>query len=103
MKHEIAHDLGQAKAREITDKALEAYRARFAEYDPKLSWKNEKLAEIGCTIKGMKIGGTVEVADRSITLDIEVPFILRPFKGMAVDVIEGEIRKWIDRAKTGAA
>jgi len=100
MKHEIAHDLGQTKAREITEKALEAYRTKFAEYDPKLNWKSEKAAEIGCTIKGMKIGGTVEVSERVIALDIEVPFLLRPFKGMAVDVIEGEIRKWIDRAKS---
>jgi hypothetical protein len=100
MKHEIAHDLGQAKAREITDKALEAYRARFSDYDPKLLWKDENSAEIGCTIKGMKIGGSVEVSERSITLDIEVPFLLRPFKGMAVEVIDGEIRKWIDRAKS---
>jgi len=101
MKHEIAHDLGEAKAREITDKALQAYRAKFSEYEPKLAWKNDKLAEIACTIKGMKIGGTVEIAERVILLDIEVPFMLRPFKGMAIQVIEDEIRKWIDRAKAG--
>lgn len=101
MKHEIAHDLGQAKAREITDKALEAYRARFSEYSPTLNWKGDKVAEIGCAIKGMKIGGTVEISERAITLDIDVPFLLRPFKGMAVDVIEGEIRKWIEQAKSG--
>jgi hypothetical protein len=101
MKHEIAHDLGQVKAREITLKALEAYRVRFLEFDPQLVWKNDKQAEIGCTIKGMKIGGTVEIAERAIVLDIEVPFLLRPFKGMAVQVIEGEIRKWIDRAESG--
>ncbi|HEY5959312.1 MAG TPA: polyhydroxyalkanoic acid system family protein [Polyangiaceae bacterium] len=100
MKHEIPHDLGQAKAREITDKALEAYRVRFAEYDPKLNWKTERSAEIGCTIKGMKIGGSIEVSERAITLDIDVPFLLRPFKGMAVDVIEGEIRKWLTQAKS---
>jgi hypothetical protein len=100
MKHEIAHDLGHAKAREITEKALAAYKAKFNEYNPKLDWKSEKLAEIGCTIKGMKIGGTVEVNDQSITLDIDVPFLLRPFKGMAIEVIESEIRKWIQQSKT---
>lgn len=101
MKHEIAHDLGQAKAREITNKALEAYRARFAEYDPKLQWKTDSTAEIGCTVKGMKIGGSVEVGERAIVLDIDVPFLLRPFKGMATEVIEGEIKKWIAQAKSG--
>jgi hypothetical protein len=101
MKHEIAHDLGQAKAREVTEKALDAYRSRFSEYDPKLAWKSETLAEIGCTIKGMKIGGLVEINDRAIVLDIDVPFMLRPFKGMAINVIEDEIKKWLDRAKSG--
>lgn len=102
MKHEIPHDLGQAKAKEITEKALAAYQTKFAEYDPKLQWKNDSLAEIGCTIKGMKIGGTVEVKDQSIALDIDVPFLLKPFKGMAVEAIEGEIRRWIAQAKNPA-
>jgi hypothetical protein len=99
MKHEIAHDLGLAKAREITLKALETYRVRFAEYDPSLEWKKENLAQITCTIKGMKLGGAVEIGEKSITLDVEVPFLLRPFKGLAVDAIEGEIRKWMAQAK----
>src|SRR5512145_804738 len=100
MKHEITHDLGQTKAREVTLKALEAYRVRFAEYDPKMQWKADNVAEISCTIKAMKIGGTVDIRDKVIVLDVDVPFLLRPFKGVALEAIEGEIRKWMQKEKT---
>jgi hypothetical protein len=33
---------------------------------------------------------------------MEVPFLLRPFKNQAISVIEGEIREWIEKARTGA-
>ena len=31
--------------------------------------------------------------------DIDVPFLLRPFKSQALGVIEGEINEWIKKAK----
>jgi len=33
-------------------------------------------------------------------LDIDVPFLLRPFKSQALGVIEGEINEWIKKAKS---
>jgi len=41
------------------------------------------------------------VLERSIDLDLDVPFLLRPFKNQALGVIEGEIREWIDKARAG--
>jgi hypothetical protein len=47
----------------------------------------------------MTLTGSVEIKDKSIDLDLDVPFLLRPFQGQAISVIEGEIRVWLDKEK----
>ena len=37
----------------------------------------------------------------AIELDLDVPFLLRPFKSQALGVIETEIKAWIAKAKKG--
>ena len=49
----------------------------------------------------MSLKGVLEVGPSSIDMDLDVPFLLRPFKSTALGVIEEEIRKWIDKAKAG--
>ena len=59
---------------------------------------NPDKAEIAFKVKGMSLKGGVEVKDSSIDMELEVPFMLKPFQGKAVSVIEGEIKKWIGKA-----
>ena len=33
--------------------------------------------------------------------ELDVPFLLRPFKKKAIDVIEQEIKKWVKKAENG--
>jgi hypothetical protein len=93
--------LGQEKATEVTKKALDSYQARFADYKPTANWINDKRCEIGFSVKGMSLKGVLEVNPSSIEMDLDVPFILKPFKGKALGVIEDEIRGWIGKAKAG--
>jgi hypothetical protein len=32
-------------------------------------------------------------------MDLDVPFLLRPFQGKAISVIEGEIKEWLAKEK----
>src|SRR5882724_10113684 len=95
MKHSVPHDLGQERAKKVAESALSTY----ANYNATVTWNNPNRAELSFRVKGMSISGTVEVLDRSIDLDIEVPFLLRPFKSQALGVIDGEINEWINKAK----
>jgi len=52
-------------------------------------------------VKGVKLAGSLEVSEKDIALDLDVPFLLRPFKGQALKVIEEEIRTWIGKSKNG--
>jgi hypothetical protein len=101
MKHSVAHDLGLERARTVAQKALASYAQKFAKYSPQVRWLDPNRAEISFSVKGMSLGGKLEVLERSIDMDVEVPFLLRPFKSQALSVIEGEIGDWIKKAKSG--
>jgi hypothetical protein len=101
MKHIIAHDLDQGLAKEVAVRAFESYQKRFADYQPKMSWNSERDARIEFTVKGLKLQGSIGITPRAIELDLDVPFVFRLFKSKAIDVIEREVRSWLDKAKRG--
>lgn len=102
MKHSVTHDLGQDRAKQAAEAAIAAYAQKFAKYHPQTTWVSPTRANISFNIKGMTLSGSIEVLPRSIDLDLEVPFLLRPFKSQALAVIEAEIREWIDKARAGS-
>ncbi|HHH30448.1 MAG TPA: hypothetical protein ENK57_19195 [Polyangiaceae bacterium] len=101
MKHRIHHGLDLDLAKRALDKAMEAYSARFADYNPMFEWQSETQARLGFKAKGVKVAGDIEVVGPEITVDLEVPFILRIFKGKAMDVIDKEVRAWVEKARNG--
>ena len=64
MKHSVPHDLSLDLARKATDAALQAYRARFPEYDPQVKWTSERTAEVTFRALGKTLTGTFEILDR---------------------------------------
>ena len=101
MKHTVAHDIGREQAKRVAEAAWNSYSARFASYSPTCQWENDSRANIGFNVKGVKLNGSLEVNEKDIALDLDVPFLLRPFKGQALKVIEEEIRAWIAKSKAG--
>ena len=88
MKHVVSHDLDEAKAKAVARAAFESYKARFAEYNPSVTWPTDKHADIAFRVKGISLTGGVDVTPSAFELDLEVPFLLKPFKGKAISVIE---------------
>ncbi len=101
MKHTIKHDLDMELAKKACVKAFEAYAEKFAKYSPTADWKSDTQADIGFDAKGVKLGGTVGLRPNEIDVEMNVPFLFRPFQSKAIDLVEGEIRKWVDKAKNG--
>ena len=101
MKHEVAHDLSISLAKAAVNKAFEAYSKRFADYKPTLTWTDDRTAKAGFSVKGITLNGGFEVGERSIGLELDVPFIFRIFRKQALDVIEKEVAIWIGKAKAG--
>lgn len=101
VKHRIPHDLGLDLGRRVTARALESYRDQFPEYAPTGEWVTPSRAEVRFAVTGRTLRGAIEVFADAVELELEVPFLFRPFKAAAVKVIEGEIRRWIGEAKAG--
>lgn len=101
MKHKIHHGLSPDLAKKAIDKAMEAYSERFADYNPRFAWKTEQKGQLGFSAKGVKVEGEIEIAGDEIFVDLEVPFLLRVFKGKAIDVIDREVKKWVEKARAG--
>jgi len=101
MKHAVTHDLDHETARRVTEHAFSSYKDRFTEYKPTMQWVSDRRADVGFTVKGMSLKGAFELSPGEIGLELDVPLLLRPFKGVAIKVIEDEIRKWVGKAKAG--
>lgn len=101
MKHEIAHSLDIPTAKKVTDRAFAEYSARYPQYHPTFAWATDRRADIGFNAKGIKLKGSMEVAEGKILMDLDVPFLLRPFKSVAIEVIEREVKVWIGKAQAG--
>lgn len=101
MQHRISHQLDQATARRITDQAWETYRAKYERYKPSLTWVSETQADFGFSAKGLTLRGSLGLEPQSISVDIEVPFLLRIFRDQAIEILEREIRRWITAAEAG--
>jgi len=101
MEHRVSHDLGRELGKKAAQAAFGAYAAKYAEYKPTTTWTGDYTATVSFSVKGFGLKGDVEVHERDITLDLEVPFLLRAFKSKALDIIEREIRIWCDKAKRG--
>jgi MtN3 and saliva related transmembrane protein len=102
MKHTIGHDLTMPLAEKAVARAFETYAAKFAEYHPTVAWSDPQHATIGFKVKGIKLDGKVGLRPGAIDLELDVPFLLKPFQRKAIDVIEAEVREWIEKARSGA-
>lgn len=101
VKHVIPHTLSPELARKVTDKAFETYAEKFQSYSPTAEWVSDTKSNIGFQAKGIKLNGNIELKPKAVELELDVPFLLRPFKDRAIKIIDKEIREWITKAEDG--
>jgi len=101
MKHSVPHDLGHDQAKKAAEAAFASYAERFAKYKPTANWTSPDRADISFTAKGITLKGVLEVKPASIDMDLDVPFLLRPFKEKALGAVDREITAWVGKAKRG--
>lgn len=101
MKHTIEHDLNMTTAKKVTDRAFAEYGSRYPDYQPTLSWIDDRRADVSFSAKGIHLGGKMAIDEKSISLDLDVPFLFRPFQKKAIEVIDREVKVWIEKARAG--
>jgi len=101
MKHTIAHEFDTAMAKKVTDHAFAEYARRYPDYQPTLRWASDQRADIAFNAKGIKLSGAMVLEPGSIVMDLDVPFLFRPFQKKAMEVIEREVQVWLGKARSG--
>lgn len=101
MKKTIDTGLEPDLAKKAIDKAMDEYKARFAEYDPRFDWTGADRGEFGFNAKGVKLQGNIVVRDKKIDVDMHVPLLFRVFQGKAMTVIEDQVNVWVEKARRG--
>lgn len=101
MRHAIEHGLGKERARKAAQKAFETYKERFSKYNPEADWVDDDTLDVSFSAKGVTLDGRVELTDEEMIVDMQVPFMLKPFRKKALGVIEEEMQKWVERARRG--
>ena len=99
MKYSVAHDLGQDTARKVADAAFASYQAKLSKYHPQTRWVSDSRAEISFSVKGITLRGALQLTPSSIDMELEVPFLFRPFQSLAMGVVQDEIRGWVQKAR----
>ncbi|HVY47422.1 MAG TPA: polyhydroxyalkanoic acid system family protein [Minicystis sp.] len=101
MKHVIEHPLGEDVAHTVVERAFDEYKTRYASYHPSLTWKSKEAADVGFTAKGVSLRGRIALRPGAIDVELDVPLLLRVFQKRAMEVIDREVRRWIERARAG--
>ena len=84
------------------EKAAEYYTQKWEKYDAKANWASDDHVDITFHVKGVNVAASVDLQPGRAVVDMQkVPLLLRPFKNMALDVVEKTLVKWIAKAKAG--
>lgn len=97
----MPHDLTPELAKKAAERAFDAYRERYGKYNPTLTWITDDRAKASFSAKGITLNGTIELLPKAIVFDLDVPFLLRPFKKTAMQIMEQELSVWTAKAKAG--
>lgn len=102
MKYSVKHGMSDMdRVRTVIEKAYESYQQRLADYDPSLSWKNDREAIVSFTIMKKKLEALFQIDQEEVRVEGDVPFLFRPFEGKIKQVLGQEVERWIGKAKAG--
>lgn len=101
MKKVISHDLGQDKAKKVINRAAQEYSDKYPEYQPTFMWKSDSQAVLSLTVMRKSISATITLHPTNVEVELEVPPAFKMFEGKAMSAIDGEVQKWLKKAKSG--
>ncbi len=102
MKYVTKHgidDLDRVKT--VIEKAYDSYKERLSEYNPNLTWKDDRNATVSFSVMKKSLNTDFEITEDEVRIEGKIPFIFKPFEGKIEKVVGGEIEKWIVKAKNG--
>jgi hypothetical protein len=101
MEHAIKHGLSHDQAKAAAKSAVDAYSKKLAKYSPTIAWQGDTKLSVAFTAKGIGLKGELSIEPDRYVISMDVPFLMRPLKSVAMPIIEREAQGWIAKAKSG--
>ncbi len=95
MKHTVRHDLELSKAKKMLRSLLDTYRSHYAEFDIQADWADDETANVGMSIQGREVQGTIQITPDCYDLDFDVPWLFLPFKPKIKKTVDAEVQRWL--------
>lgn len=102
MKYVAKHgidDLDQVKT--VIEKAYDSYKERLSEYNPNLTWRDERNATVSFSVMRKSITTEFEITTQEVRIEGKIPFLFKPFESKIEKVVGGEVEKWIKKVQAG--
>lgn len=100
VKHRITHSLSDEEAQRMLDAAFVHYRERYPRYQPTLIWHHPKRAELRVHVPGYELAARLSLHPHEVLIELDLPFLLRPFEKRARERIDREAAHWLSRSAT---
>lgn len=101
MEHAIKHGLSHDQAKAAAKSAVDTYSQKLAKYSPTIAWQGDSKLSVAFTAKGISLKGQLSIEPDRYVISMDVPLLMRPFKSVAMPIIEKEAQGWIAKAKAG--
>lgn len=99
MLHRIPHTLPPVEARSLVDELFAVYGPRYARHHPELEWLEPTRARFGLAVAGQRVEGVLTLEPNAVAIDAIVPWSLRPFRRLALRILDREARKVLTRER----
>jgi putative polyhydroxyalkanoate system protein len=100
---DVEHGLDQQQAKAAAKLALAHYLERYGSRGLRATWSSDTRVDVEVEVRGAHLRGFIDVLPSKLQVTADVPFLLRPFKGVATAAIERETQRWAAQVKQNPA
>ena len=92
MRVAVPHNTTKTNARAIVERKAQQLLGQFGDKadDVEHEWSGDTLSFKG-KARGMSAGGTLEVTDAAVVIDVKLPLLARPFESRIRQTVEREL------------
>lgn len=101
MKQTVPHDLQMDLARQAANAALTDFQRRFPHAHITPQWLSPDEAIVAFSLRGFRLNPRIRLRAGAIDVEMDIPFLARPFESRARARIERELAVWLDKARRG--
>ncbi|PYQ26592.1 MAG: hypothetical protein DMF56_23560 [Acidobacteria bacterium] len=92
MRIAVPHNTTKTKAHQVVDRKAQQLLGQFGDKadDVEHDWRGDTLYFKG-KARGMSVGGTLEVTDAAVVIDVKLPLLAKPFESRIRQTVEREL------------